>query len=239
MLEQKSEDMEIREQDLVRREAEAAERSKVLDDLIGKRWKLYETIRSQKAELDEARELVSESVEAERAQRSKVGELEADNDRLLLVIDELSDRLDEAIDASQERAVSLRDVEPTEEGYPGRVQLCHMKLLARGMSAAMAKECVQTVLDCYAESEIRNAKLPSPSTAARWRMGSRRIGRIGAAREIDRMDETIFLSDMTTKGGNKVNSAHIMSPPDKHGHTPFLVHSLSSPYGTFYLGGVG
>jgi hypothetical protein len=228
-LEQKSVEMEIREQDMVRQEADAAERSKELDDRIGKRWKLYETIASLKAELDEARALVSKSIdsEVERAQKSKIGLLEDEVDRLLLVTDELSDRLRDANHASGERAVSLRDVEPTEEGYPGRVQLCHMKLLSRGMSAAMVKDCVQTVNDCYAEFEIRNAQLPSPSAAARWRMGSRRLSRVGAARDTDKMKETIFLSDMTTKGGNKVNSAHIMSPPGKDGLPQIPIFPLS------------
>jgi hypothetical protein len=242
-MEQKCEDLETRELELVRKEAEAAEASEVVDDLIGKRWRLYETIKSQKEELDEARRLSVEYAQAQNVQSSTIGQMEAEIDRLLLVTDELGDRLVDAFHASGERAVSLRDVEPTEDGYPGRVKLCHMKLQARGMSAASTKECVKTVLDCYAESDIRHAQLPSPSTSARWRMGTRRLARIGAARDVDTMEETIFLCDMTTKGGNKVNSAHIMSPPDKHGqsYSPrldsllwlesllFLIPSLESP----------
>jgi hypothetical protein len=115
-LEQKSKDVEMHHDDVVRQEADAAERSKEVDERIGKRWKLYETIASLKAELDEARALVSKSVdsEVERAQKSKIGLLEDEVDRLLLVTDELSDRLQDANHASGERKVSLRDVEPTE-----------------------------------------------------------------------------------------------------------------------------
>jgi hypothetical protein len=236
-VEQKSEDLEIRELQLVRKEAESAEAAEVVDDLIGKRWKLYETIQSQKEELDESRRHARESVQAQNVQSSRIGQLETEIDRLLLVTDELDDRLADALDAGDERVVSLRDVEPTEDGYPGRVKLCHMKLQSRGMSAAMTKECVQTVLECYAESDIQGAKLPSPSTSARWRMGTRRLSRIGASRDVDTMKETIFLSDMTTKGGNKVNSAHIMSPPDKDGHTPLdsFRYSVSNLYFSSFL----
>ena len=112
-----------------------------------------------------------------------------------------------------------------------------MKLQSRGMSAAMTKKCVQTVLECYAEFDIPGAQLPSPSTSARWRMGTRRPARIGAARDVETTKETVFLSDMTTKGGNKVDSAHIMSPPDKYGPPPLdlIRYSASNLYLSSFL----
>ena len=64
------------------------------------------TIKSQKKELDEARRLALESVQAQNVHSSRIGQLEAEIDRLLLVTDELGDRLEDALDASGERAVS-------------------------------------------------------------------------------------------------------------------------------------
>jgi hypothetical protein len=220
---ERQQEQKEREQELLDHEEKLIRREQALetcDQVVTKRWKLYEQVKCAKAEVEAAKQSESRAKGKACALQSWVDEQDVIIMELLLERDE---RLDDL--PLQQNTISIEDVDRDPvEGYPSRIKRAHVEAVNRGCPASILPDIHRIMRECDAPHPLE-ASIPGTTSIGIWRQGSHRLASIGAGREVNQMSQFTVISDATTKGRDHLNGVVLQSLGSTGSHV--LLHRLS------------
>jgi hypothetical protein len=220
---EKERELIAREEELVRRE-QAVD---TIDQVLPKRWKLYEQMKSAKAETETAKESEKLQKTKTRASQSRVDEQDTIITELLFERDEFAARQYDL--PVQQNIISIEDInrDPV-RGYPACVKRLHVEAVNRGCPASIFPDIHRMTRECDAP-HLLGASIPGSTAVGTWRQCSTRLAGIGAGREVNEMSKITVISDATTKGRDHLNGVVLQSLDGTGFHHPRTIITWTLP----------